>query len=61
MSDDAPTNGLGHDLLGHDLPAHVRENQRYWNQNAPAWVASGERNWTDTEPSWGIWGCPKRT
>lgn len=59
MSDDAPTNGLGHDLLGHDLPAHVRENQRYWNQNAPAWVASGERNWTDTEPSWGIWGVPE--
>ena len=42
-----------------DLPAHVRENRRYWDAMAGDWVASGERNWAAQEPTWGIWGVPE--
>lgn len=38
-----------------DLPAHVLENRRYWDQVADQWVASGERDWRQETPVWGIW------
>lgn len=39
-----------------ELPAHVAENRRHWDENAPDWVASGERAWAQSAPTWGIWG-----
>jgi len=39
-----------------DLPDHVVENRRHWDDNAPNWVANGERNWAQDEPDWGFWG-----
>ncbi len=41
-----------------DLPDHVAENRRHWDDDAPNWVANGERNWAQHEPDWGIWGIP---
>jgi SAM-dependent methyltransferase len=41
-----------------DLPDHVVENRRHWDDNAPNWVANGERSWAQDEPDWGIWGIP---
>ena len=38
-----------------ELPEHVRENRRYWDERAPQWVAAGERLWA-SEPEWGQWG-----
>ncbi|NND84700.1 MAG: class I SAM-dependent methyltransferase [Acidimicrobiia bacterium] len=38
-----------------DLPEHVTENQRYWNDMADQWVEMGERAWAG-ELSWGEWG-----
>ena len=46
------------DNLPDDLPDHVAENRRHWDDNAPDWVASGERAWASDEPTWGIWGIP---
>ena len=46
------------DALLDDLPDHVAENRRHWDDNAPDWVASGERAWARDEPTWGIWGIP---
>jgi SAM-dependent methyltransferase len=43
-----------------DLPAHVRENRRHWDEMADDWVAPGERAWAAEEPYWGIWGIPNR-
>ena len=42
-----------------DLPPHVSENRRYWDERAADWVAAGERAWAQPEPSWGIWGVPE--
>ncbi len=42
-----------------DLPAHVRENRRYWDAMAGDWVPAGERNWAAQDPTWGIWGVPE--
>jgi ubiquinone/menaquinone biosynthesis C-methylase UbiE len=41
-----------------ELPAHVAENRRYWDEYAPQWVASGKRAW-DSDPTWGVWGVPE--
>lgn len=41
-----------------DLPDHVRENRRHWDEMATDWVEGGERAWAAAEPSWGIWGIP---
>lgn len=41
-----------------DLPPHVAENRRYWDEFAPQWVAPGERSWAADEPRWGVWGIP---
>lgn len=38
-----------------DLPEHVAENRRHWNDMAGQWVESGERNWANAA-SWGMWG-----
>ena len=38
-----------------DLPLHVAENRRHWDDMADQWVAPGERSWAG-EPKWGIWG-----
>ena len=38
-----------------DLPEHVAENRRHWDDMADEWVAPGERSWAG-EPKWGIWG-----
>ncbi len=44
---------------GHDeLPEHVAENRRHWDETADDWVAMGERAWAG-EPSWGIWSVPE--
>ncbi|MBG7604339.1 MAG: class I SAM-dependent methyltransferase [Actinobacteria bacterium] len=40
-----------------ELPDHVVENRRHWDEYAPEWVAAGEQNWAQ-EPSWGMWGIP---
>jgi len=42
-----------------DLPFHVRENRRYWDEMAHAWVAGGERDWARDEPVWGNWAVPE--
>ena len=42
-----------------ELPDHVAENRRHWDEMADQWVAMGERAWTRTEPSWGIWSVPE--
>lgn len=41
-----------------DLPRHVAENRRHWDEMAAAWVTMGERAWASTEPTWGIWSVP---
>src|SRR5690554_4221118 len=42
-----------------DLPEHVQENRRYWDDYAAEWVAAGERAWAAAEPTWGIWAVPE--
>lgn len=42
-----------------ELPAHVAENRRMWDESAPEWVAAGERLWAASEPRWGVWGIPE--
>jgi SAM-dependent methyltransferase len=41
-----------------ELPEHVRENRRYWDERADEWVAAGERGWRE-EPNWGNWALPE--
>ncbi len=41
-----------------ELPDHVVENRRHWDEMAPQWVEAGERAWASDEPFWGIWGIP---
>ncbi len=41
-----------------DVPDHVAENRRHWDEMAHEWVEAGERAWDQPEPSWGIWGIP---
>ena len=41
-----------------ELPDHVVENRRHWDEMAPQWVEAGERAWAADEPFWGIWGIP---
>lgn len=41
-----------------DLPEHVAENRRFWDEKADWWVKPGERAWTE-EPNWGIWHIPE--
>ncbi len=41
-----------------ELPAHVAENRRHWDEYAPQWEASGGQLWA-SEPQWGIWGVPE--
>lgn len=41
-----------------ELPEHVLENRRHWDETADAWVASGERAWSRA-PSWGVWSVPE--
>ncbi len=48
------------ELANTELPDHVVENRRHWDDNAANWVASGERAWAQDEPTWGIWGIPNR-
>ena len=42
-----------------DLPDHVAENRRHWDDMADRWVPMGERAWARTEPTWGMWGVPE--
>ncbi len=42
-----------------DLPEHVKENRRFWDERAHEWVAAGERAWARAEPTWGNWGVPE--
>ena len=42
-----------------ELPRHVSQNRRYWDQQAPGWVLSGEQRWAATEPVWGVWKLPE--
>jgi SAM-dependent methyltransferase len=46
--------------LPDQLPNHVAENRRHWDEMAAQWVDGGEENWARTEPQWGIWGIPNR-
>ena len=39
-----------------ELPDHVAENRRHWDEMADQWVAAGERQWAQIEPTWGMWG-----
>lgn len=41
-----------------DLPDHVAENRRHWDEMAHEWVAMGQRAWVQ-EPRWGIWQVPE--
>lgn len=41
-----------------NLPEHVAENRRHWNDEAPKWVEGGRRAWS-AEPTWGIWRVPE--
>ena len=40
------------------LPEHVIENRRYWDEMAEDWVVAGESAWQAAEPFWGIWRHP---
>lgn len=42
-----------------DLPEHVVENRRTWDEDAVNWVEAGERAWATSEPSWGMWDIPQ--
>lgn len=42
-----------------ELPDHVKENRRYWDERHGHWIASGERSWREDPPSWGIWSIPE--
>lgn len=42
-----------------DLPEHVAENRRSWDEDAVNWVEGGERDWAKPEPTWGMWGIPQ--
>lgn len=41
-----------------NLPEHVRENRRHWDDMADQWVAAGERHWRQAAPTWGAWEVP---
>ena len=41
-----------------DLPEHVAENRRYWDDMASEWVEGGEIAWQQ-EPAWGNWQLPE--
>ena len=43
-----------------ELPEHVVENRRYWDEMAEDWVVAGEMAWQASEPFWGIWQHPER-
>ncbi len=45
-------------LMG-DLPEHVAENRRHWDDMAEQWVETGERLWARDEPCWGEWAIPE--
>ena len=49
---------MSQDDASTQLPEHVQENRRHWDERAPEWVASGERAWQQDEPTWGEWGVP---
>lgn len=42
-----------------ELPEHVAENRRAWDEDAANWVESGERQWAAAEPNWGMWSIPQ--
>jgi SAM-dependent methyltransferase len=44
-------------VMDEQIPEHVAENRRFWDESAHQWVASGEAAWTQ-EPSWGMWEIP---
>lgn len=48
----------GHTRAMTELPDHVAENRRHWDERAHEWVASGERLWACETPQWGEWGVP---
>ena len=48
----------GHTRDMTELPDHVAENRRHWDERAHEWVASGERLWACETPQWGEWGVP---
>lgn len=41
-----------------ELPEHVAENRRHWDEMAGDWVERGARNWA-SEPSWGEFDIPE--
>jgi 2-polyprenyl-3-methyl-5-hydroxy-6-metoxy-1,4-benzoquinol methylase len=42
-----------------ELPEHVAENRRHWDEMAGDWVARGARCWAMSEPSWGEFDIPE--
>ena len=42
--------------MSEELPHHVTENRRHWDEIAHHWVEQGERAWDVDEPAWGCWG-----
>jgi SAM-dependent methyltransferase len=42
-----------------ELPEHVSENRRHWDQMADHWVDRGVRCWDLSEPSWGEFEIPE--
>jgi len=42
-----------------ELPEHVAENRRHWDEMAGEWVERGIRCWNMSEPSWGEFEIPE--
>ena len=42
-----------------DLPEHVSENRRHWDEMAGDWVGRGARCWAAAEPWWGEFEIPE--
>ena len=47
------------DESSEELPEHVSENRRYWDQMAGDWVDRGARCWEASEPWWGEFEIPE--
>jgi SAM-dependent methyltransferase len=47
------------DPSSEDLPEHVSENRRHWDEMAGRWVDRGARCWEASEPWWGEFEIPE--
>ena len=50
---------MNQDDADRELPEHVAENRRHWDDMAEQWVASGERGWQSETAAWGCWHIPE--